>query len=241
LSRLREVFPGHGADNDSVLSVQISCTKNFLRQHQALTPMAQLLVTDAIKRINNTDTHYEFKNSYVRLSSDTKSGYHNLRAIEMTFGWRVVVAESDGFYNPVAVFRNHEQYDEFLDDLRRNRPQKRTKYPRPNEAMFDMPVDLTRIHIRPQSALSRLTTSAMRQEGRIGQHEEPDYRHMGREYAYNEFVYPIMIDNRTPVGNNIATLVIDEGSPTNPPAWATAAEERARANMAARQMTVRVA
>lgn len=223
------VFPGRGADGDSVIPVGISCSHRFLEQFHNLTPIAQNLVTQAVMRANNGDTDYRLKNSYVRLSKDSKSGYDNLRAIEMTFGWRVVVAENNGYFNPVAVFRCHDDYDTFLDGLRRTRPQKQKKYPRPNDAQFDIPVDLTRIHIHQDAPLARLATTAMRSEGRIGQNDVPDFAKMARDYAYNEFAYPMLVETKIPGMSNIATIIIDDNPPAHPPEWMLAAQRRIEA------------
>lgn len=146
-----------------------------MKQFQAMSEPWQDIIHQALVRTNNGQTHYPVNNEQVMLSTGTKAGYHNLRAIELPFGRRIVVQEKDGFYSPIGVFKSHSEYDRFLDELRAKRPPHKTNYSAPLNADFEMDVDTAKVNVRQGTALARLITQAAHASGDLPRHDNIDF------------------------------------------------------------------
>lgn len=165
----------NGPSGEGSFTGRLKCTSQFMQQFQAMSPIWQDIIHQSLVRVNNGQTQFPVNSEMVTLSVHTKSGYHNLRAIEMPFGRRIVVQEKDGFYSPVAVFKSHEQYDDYLDNLRAKRPPKKTNFTAALDTDFALNVDSEKVTVRQGTALARLITQDAHNSGVLPRHDQIDF------------------------------------------------------------------
>ena len=170
---LRVVYNGPTGEGD--FTGRLKCTSQFTKQFAALSPVWQGIVHQALVRVNNGETAFPVNNEQVMLSLHSKAGYHNLRSIELPFGRRVVVQEKDGFYSPVGVFKSHQQYDAFLDDLRAKRPQHKTNFTAKLDDDFRLTAESDKVTVRQGTALARLITQDAHSSGVLARHDHIDF------------------------------------------------------------------